>query len=90
MRSLSLAHIALSPSQPSSDNVPNHTLALLFMMTFCVMQPLVTLAAMAYFAATSFVARYQLLYMFREKYQAGGRFFPVVRGGRGEAGVLLP
>ena len=59
--------------------IPKYSIALVLLLVFSIMQPLVSVAALIYFTSAIFVNRYQLMYVFREKYQSGGLFQPVVR-----------
>lgn len=56
-----------------------HSIMLLLVFIFGIVQPLICLAGLAYFLLQYFFARYDLLYIMREPYQTGGAFWPVVR-----------
>lgn len=60
-------------------DIPRHSLIILLLLVFSVQQPFLALACIAYFAVNCVTARYQLLYVFREQFQSGGRFWPIVR-----------
>jgi Calcium-dependent channel, 7TM region, putative phosphate len=55
------------------------SLIFMIMLIFCALNPFVTVAAVAYFAVNYCFTRYDLLFFFREQYQSGGMFWPVVR-----------
>ena len=57
----------------------DHTITLLLVFVFCVMQPFIPLIGLVYFVCNYFYARYDLLYSKREAFQSGGLFWPVVR-----------
>jgi hypothetical protein len=59
--------------------VAMHTIVLLLVFVFGVVQPFVALAGFFYFAIQYFYARYNHLYVLREPYETGGLFWPVVR-----------
>jgi hypothetical protein len=56
----------------------DHTLVLLLVFVFCVMQPFIPVVALLYFICVFFYSRYDLLYSKREAFQSGGLFWPVV------------
>jgi hypothetical protein len=60
-------------------DVTDHTITILLLLVFGVVQPFVPMMALFYFIANFFYARYDLLYTFREAFQSGGLFWPVVR-----------
>lgn len=55
------------------SDVPDHTIAILLGLEFCIMEPLITVVALLYFLATLIVYKYQMLYVFAPKYQNGGK-----------------
>jgi Calcium-dependent channel, 7TM region, putative phosphate len=59
-------------------DIPGHTITLLLMLVFAVVQPLLPLVCLAYFVVSYIFARYDLLYTNREAYQTGGLLWPVV------------
>lgn len=58
--------------------VAMHTIVLMLVFVFGVVQPFVALAGFFYFVVNYFYARYNLLYVLREPYETGGLFWPVV------------
>ena len=60
-------------------DLPDHTITILLLFVFCIVQPFVAIVSLMYFAVVFFYARYDLLYTKREAYQTGGLFWPVVR-----------
>lgn len=59
-------------------DIPKHSLTLVYLLVFAIQQPFICVACFLYFVAALFVAQYQFLYVFREKYQSGGRFWPII------------
>jgi hypothetical protein len=59
--------------------IPTHSIVLLLVIVFSIIQPFLPLVGLAYFVVNYFYARYNLLYTMREPYQSGGMFWPVVR-----------
>ena len=57
----------------------DHTITMLLVFVFCLMQPFIPLIGLIYFVCNYFYARYDLLYSKREAFQSGGLFWPVVR-----------
>ncbi|KAK9861196.1 hypothetical protein WJX84_002371 [Apatococcus fuscideae] len=57
------------------NEVPDHTIAILLGLEFCIMEPLITVVALLYFLATLIVYKYQMLYVFAPKYQNGGKMW---------------
>ncbi|GAB4818294.1 hypothetical protein N2152v2_005340 [Parachlorella kessleri] len=53
--------------------VPDDTIAALLGLVFCTICPLITPIAFVYFAITLTVYKYQLLYVYRQEYQSGGK-----------------
>lgn len=59
--------------------MPDHSLTYLLMLVFCVIQPLMVPVSVLYFVVNGACLRYDLIYVYREAFQSGGRFWPVVR-----------
>ena len=57
------------------DVVPDHTLVILLGVVFAAINPIITLTALAYFLMNVVVWRYQLLYVYKEEYQSGGKLW---------------
>ncbi|KAK9859822.1 hypothetical protein WJX84_005942 [Apatococcus fuscideae] len=57
------------------SDVPDHTIAILLGLEFCLMEPLITVVGLLYFLATLIVYKYQMLYVFAPKYQNGGKMW---------------
>ncbi|KAK9804434.1 hypothetical protein WJX72_012500 [[Myrmecia] bisecta] len=55
------------------DQVPDHTIAILLGLVFCIINPLICPVALVYFIVTSITEKYNLLYVFQPKYQSGGK-----------------
>lgn len=59
--------------------VPSDALAILILLVFSFVQPLVSVAALLYFVLASLYWKYDLMYSYRDSFQTGGMFWPVVR-----------
>lgn len=57
------------------DVLPNHTLVILLGVVFAAINPIITLTALVYFVTNIIVWRYQLLYVYKEEYQSGGKLW---------------
>ena len=61
------------------DDVPDHSICILLLLVFSCVQPLVAAVSILYFCVNLTIAKYQLLYVYRELFQSGGLYWPVVR-----------
>lgn len=59
--------------------VPGDALAILILLVFSFVQPLISVAALVYFILANLYWKYDLMYCFRDSFQTGGMFWPVVR-----------
>lgn len=69
-----------------SEIVP-HSIAILLGLVFAVVQPVIAPVALIYFLVNTVLWRYQLLYVFTEQYQSGGKLWPIVFDQVGGQGV---
>ena len=53
--------------------IPDHLIAALLGLTFCVISPLIAPVALLYFAVVNVVGRYQLVYVYAQRFQSGGK-----------------
>lgn len=53
--------------------VPDDTIAILLGLVFCIICPLIAPVALAYFCVASLVWKYQVLYVYQQEYQSGGK-----------------
>ncbi|GMH37685.1 hypothetical protein BSKO_05558 [Bryopsis sp. KO-2023] len=60
------------------DVVPDHTMVILLGLTFSSVNPIVTLVALLFFVVSIMVWRYQMLYVYQESYQSGGKIWKEV------------
>lgn len=58
--------------------VPSDALAILILLVFSFVQPLVAVAATLYFMLASLYWKYDMMYSYRDSFQTGGMFWPVV------------
>lgn len=56
--------------------IPNDTIIILLGLVFCCVNPLVCPAALMYFLITWTLEKYNMLYVWRENYQTGGKVSP--------------
>eukprot|EP01025_Chloroclados_australasicus_P018159 TRINITY_DN1940_c0_g1_i1.p1 TRINITY_DN1940_c0_g1~~TRINITY_DN1940_c0_g1_i1.p1 ORF type:complete len:953 (-),score=103.81 TRINITY_DN1940_c0_g1_i1:1934-4792(-) len=57
--------------------IPEHTITILIGLCFCCVQPLIAPICLLYFVSATIISRYQLVYVYREKFQSGGRMWPI-------------
>ena len=55
--------------------LPNHTITLLLSLVFCIVNPLILVAAIANFCTAAVVERYGWIYAYRRWYESGGRLW---------------
>ena len=60
--------------------VPNDTIIILLGLTFCVINPIIAPVTVIYFTTSYIVRKHDLLYVFRQPYQAGGMAWPRMFG----------
>ena len=60
-----------------SVQVPDDTIVILLGLVFCCVNPLVCLAALLYFLIKWTLEKYNFLYVWRERYQTGGKVRPL-------------
>ena len=53
--------------------VPDHTMAILLGLGFCVVAPLIAPIALLYFLICTLIGKYQMVYVFTPSFQSGGR-----------------
>lgn len=53
--------------------VPDHTMAILLGLGFCVVAPLIAPIALLYFLVCTLIGKYQMVYVFTPSFQSGGR-----------------
>eukprot|EP00891_Asterochloris_glomerata_P001750 jgi/Astpho2/1750/Aster-04171 len=53
--------------------IPDHTFTILLGLAFCIVAPLITPICLLYFLVCTLIGKYQLVYVFSEKYQTGGK-----------------
>lgn len=53
--------------------VPDHTIVILLGIVFCCVNPLLCVAACLYFCVVWLLNKYDMLYVWQETYQAGGK-----------------
>ena len=53
--------------------IPDHCMALLLGLTFCVISPLIAPIALLYFVVNSIIGKYTLIYVYAERFQSGGK-----------------
>ncbi|KAK9864573.1 hypothetical protein WJX84_004373 [Apatococcus fuscideae] len=58
--------------------IPNDTIIILLGLVFCCVNPLICLAALLYFLITWTLEKYNMLYVWRENYQTGGKMWLIV------------
>ena len=51
----------------------DHATALLLGLTFCVISPLIAPVACIYFLVSTVMGKYQLVYVYAQRFQSGGR-----------------
>eukprot|EP00803_Ostreobium_quekettii_P011457 evm.model.scf_1059.5 EVM.evm.TU.scf_1059.5 scf_1059:28549-38537(-) len=57
------------------DVVPDHTMVILLGVVFAAINPIITVTALAYFLVNTIAWRYQVLYVYKEEYQSGGKMW---------------
>ena len=58
--------------------VPDHSMAVLLGLTFCIIAPLIAPIALLYFLVSAVLGKYQMQYVYAEEFQSGGKVgFPV-------------
>ncbi|KAK9852109.1 hypothetical protein WJX84_005426 [Apatococcus fuscideae] len=55
--------------------VPDHTIVILLGIVFCCVNPLLCVAAFVYFCIVWLLEKYDMLYVWQETYQAGGKLW---------------
>lgn len=55
------------------SEVPDHTMTILLGLAFSVVEPLIAPIALLYFLVMLLVGKYQMMYVFTEKFQSGGK-----------------
>ncbi|KAK9843537.1 hypothetical protein WJX81_008012 [Elliptochloris bilobata] len=58
--------------------VPDHMMALLLGLVFCIVAPPIAVIAAAYFLVNSIIARYQLCYVYTPRFETGGQIWSEV------------
>lgn len=53
--------------------VPQHSIAILLGLVFCIMNPIITPVCLIYFLITTVAEKYNLLYVYTFGYQSGGQ-----------------
>jgi hypothetical protein len=53
--------------------IPDNLMAVLLGLTFCVISPLIAPVALLFFIVNNIVGRYQLVYVYAERFQSGGK-----------------
>ena len=61
------------------ERIPDASLCMLVLLVFSFVQPLVPCVALLYFILATIFWRYDMLYSYRDDFQTGGMFWPVVR-----------
>lgn len=56
-------------------DLPNHSLTILLGLVFASVNPIITVLAVFYFMIYWFVWKYQLIYVYSEQFQSGGRIW---------------
>lgn len=56
-----------------ADQVPDNLMAVLLGLTFCVISPLIAPIALLFFLVNNIVGRYQLVYVYTDRFQSGGK-----------------
>jgi Calcium-dependent channel, 7TM region, putative phosphate len=59
--------------------IPNDSIAMMLLLVFCIAQPLISVVALLYFFISYVYWRYDVLYSYRDAFETGGFFWPVVR-----------
>lgn len=57
---------------------PNHSLTILLGLAFAGVNPIISIITLLYFLIYWFIWKYQLIYVFTEKYQSGGKLWEKV------------
>lgn len=60
------------------DSVPDHTFVILLGLAFSVVNPIVLPAALLYFIAMKITWTYNMVYIYSEEYQSGGRLWEYI------------
>ncbi|KAK9919147.1 hypothetical protein WJX75_009706 [Coccomyxa subellipsoidea] len=60
--------------------IPDNLMAVLLGLTFCVISPLIAPVALLFFIVNNIVGRYQLVYVYAERFQSGGKVWREVSG----------
>ncbi len=53
--------------------MPHHTIAFLLGVVFCIVAPVITPVALAYFLVNSLINKYQMVYVFTKRFESGGK-----------------
>ena len=59
------------------SEVPDHTMAILLGLGFSVCAPLIAPIGLLYFLVSLLIGKYQMLYVFTQSYQSGGKVRPI-------------
>jgi hypothetical protein len=59
--------------------VPDHMMAMLLGLVFCIVAPPIAVIAAAYFLVNSIIARYQVCYVYTPRFETGGQARPPAR-----------
>jgi hypothetical protein len=62
--------------------VARHTMVVLLGLAYCCIAPLITVFCLLYFALVALAQKYQLVYVLSHPYEANGRMWLTVGGGR--------
>lgn len=55
------------------SEVPDHTMSILLGLAFSVVEPLIAPIGLLYFLVMTLIGKYQMMYVFTEKFQSGGK-----------------
>jgi len=69
------ARLWQNQKSPYGGVTPHHTIVILLGIVFAAVNPIITLTGLAYFLVNVVTWRYQLLYVFNETYQSGGKLW---------------
>lgn len=62
--------------------IPDNLMAALLGLTFCVISPLIAPIVLLFFIVNNIVGRYQLIYVYTERFQSGGKVWLLTSGCR--------
>ncbi|BDA46964.1 CSC1-like protein At4g02900 [Coccomyxa sp. Obi] len=60
--------------------IPDNLMAVLLGLTFCVISPLIAPIVLLFFIVNNITGRYQLIYVYTERFQSGGKVWREVQG----------